>query len=133
MHSRRRALAAAASVLLAPLLALPLARPAEAAPLASSIAVHWQRVAIRTVYTEGGSAPPVGTLYLSFTSLAVHDAASEGQRHGTHAAAAAVAQAAHDVLWEYFPGSRTNLDADLTASLAMVPDGKMQDAGVSIG
>jgi hypothetical protein len=133
MHSRRRALAAAASVLLAPLLALPLARPADAAPLASSIAVTWQRVAIRTVYTEGGSAPPVGTLYLAFTSLAVYDAAREGQRHGMHAAAAAVAQAAHDVLWEYFPGSRNNLDADLTASLAMVPDGKKQAAGVGIG
>ena len=43
-------------------------------------------------------------MYLAFTSLAVHDAASEAQRRGRVAATAAVATAAHDVLWEYFPG-----------------------------
>jgi hypothetical protein len=104
----------------------------QAAP-ASSIAVTWQRIAIRTIYTEGASAPPVGALYLAFTSLAVHDAAREGQRHGMDAAAAAVAVAAHDVLYEYFPGSRPNLDSDLAASLATVSDGKQQDIGVGIG
>ncbi len=92
-------------------------------PLASSIAVDWTRTAVRTIFVERASAPPLGALYLSFTSLAVHDAAREGQRHGTHAAAAAVAQAAHDVLLEYFPLSASGLDADLAASLARVPDG----------
>ena len=106
MSSRRRAVAAAASVLLTPLLGVPPAGPASSA-----------------------QAP----LYLAFTSLAVHDAALEGRRHGTRAAAAAVAVAAHDVLSEYFPGAATRLDADLAASLAMVPDGKKQDAGVVIG
>ena len=95
--------------------------------------MDWQRTAARTVYTEGGSAPPAGGLYLAFTSLAVHKAATEGQSHGTHAAAAAVAIAAHDVLVEYFPGSTTKLAADRAASLAMVPDGKKEAAGVSIG
>lgn len=138
MRSRNRV--AKACVVLAPLLALPLAGPIPAAaahggqgPLASSIAVDWQRTAIRTVYTERGSAPPLGALYLAFTSLAVHDAARQGQRHGTHAAAAAVAVAAHDVLKEYFPASGAALDADLAASLALVPDGTKQDAGVDIG
>ena len=37
------------------------------------------------------------------------------------------------MLAEYFPASKAKLDADLAASLAMVPDGKKQDAGVSIG
>jgi hypothetical protein len=136
--SSRRA--ASVCVLLAPLLALPLAGaiPSAAAnggqgPLAASIAVDWQRTAIRTAYVERGSAPPLGALYLAFTSLAVRTAAQDAQRHGTHAAAAAVAVAAHDVLKEYFPASGVALDADLATSLAMVPDGKKEDVGVAIG
>ena len=140
MPELRRARGTAAFALLAPLLvapalgsAAPAGAAADAGPLASSVAVSWQRTAARTVYTEGRSAPPVGGLYLAFTSLAVHQAATEGQRHGTHAAAAAVATAAHDVLAEYFPASTTSLDADLAASLAMVPDGKKESVGVGIG
>ena len=37
------------------------------------------------------------------------------------------------MLWEYFPASRPNLDADLATSLAMVPDGRKEDRGVAIG
>jgi len=137
MPELRRARGTASFALLAPLLVAPVigsATPAAApGPPASAGAVSWQRTAARTVYNEAGSAPPVGALYLAFTSLAVHQAATEGQRHGTHAAAAAVATAAHDVLVEYFPASATNLNADLAASLAMVPNGKKEAAGVSIG
>jgi hypothetical protein len=105
-------------------------------PVATSMAVSWQRTALRTIFAETVPTPPppVISVYLSFTSLAVYDAAREAQRGGgTPAAAAAVAQAAHDVLWEYFPGSRANLDADLTASLAMITDGRKEDRGVAIG
>jgi hypothetical protein len=140
MSTRRRVLAAAASALLTPLLVVPLAGPAATAgahprggSLASSVAVDWTRTAVRTIFVEQGSAPPLGALYLSFTSLAVHDAARAGQRHGTRAAAAAVAQAAHDVLVEYFPLSGPALHAELDASLAMVRDGAKEDAGVAIG
>jgi hypothetical protein len=141
MSLPRPAVVAAASVLLAPLLAVPLAGPAvahggdssEARDLASSTAVSWQRTAIRTIYTEGAKAPPDGALYLAFTSLAVHDAASEAERHGSQVAAAAVATAAHDVLLEYFPASAAALAADLAASLAQVPDGRKEALGVAIG
>lgn len=134
MPLRRRMAAAPAVALLAPLLLVPVtASSASAEPLASSIAVDWQRTANRTIYAEAGYPPPQGALYLAFTSLAVHDAASEAQRHGMHAAAAAVATAAHDVLVEYFSGSAMALDADLAASLARVPDGKKEDVGVAIG
>ncbi|HYH74221.1 MAG TPA: vanadium-dependent haloperoxidase [Nocardioides sp.] len=134
MPTRRRTLAATA-VLLAPLLVVPLTAPAASAAgsLASSIAVDWQRTAARTIYVERGTAPPLGSLYLSFTSLAVHDAAVEAQRHGSHVAAAAVATAAHDVLREYFALSGAALDADLAKSLAMVPNGKKEKLGVAIG
>ena len=140
MSRHRATTATAASVLLAPLLVVPLSGAAVAAagadtprPLASSVAVAWQRTAIRTVFSEAGTPPPIGSLYLAFTSLAVHDAAREGQRRGARAATAAVATAAHDVLRHYFPGSAAALDADLAASLALVPEGAKEDAGVAIG
>ena len=141
MSLPRPAVAAAASVLLAPLLAVPLAGPAvahgggssEARDLASSTAVSWQRTAIRTIYTEGAKRTPDGALYLAFTSLAVHDAAVKAQRRGAQVAAAAVATAAHDVLLEYFPASAAALAADLAASLMPVPDGRKEALGVAIG
>ena len=102
---------------------------------AAEAAVLWQRIAVRTIWTETVPLPPppVGSMYLTFTSLAVHDAASQAQRRGRVAATAAVATAAHDVLWEYFPASRTHLDADLAATMARVPDGTKADAGAAIG
>ncbi len=136
---RATAALAVAAVAAAPLalVATTTAVPATAGegPLASSVAVDWQRTAIRTIFAETVPTPPppVGALYLSFTSLAVYDAAREAQRGGMHQAVAAVATAAHDVLAQYFPGSRTALDADLAASLALVPDGPKQAAGIRIG
>lgn len=102
---------------------------------AAEAAVLWQRIAVRTIWTETTPlpAPPVGSMYLTFTSLAVHDAASEAQRRGRVAATAAVATAAHDVLWEYFPASRASLDASLAETMARVPDGSKADAGAAIG
>ena len=138
MPTRRQLVAATASAVLAPLFVVSVAGPASTAvaadgPLASSIAVSWQRTAIRTIYAEQGLAPPAGGLYLAFTSMAVHDAAVDAQRNGTHAAAAAVATAAHDVLRHYFPTSGTALDRDLAASLAKVPNGKKEASGTQVG
>ncbi len=136
MSTRRRA-ALVAAALTVPALGMPLATPAASAPgsVGSEVALAWQRTAVRTVYTQGATGVPVGTLYLAFTSLAVHDAATRAQKVGSHAAAAAVAHAAHDVLYQYFtaPAIRADLDADLETSLAMVPDGAKEDAGRAIG
>ncbi len=98
----------------------------------SGLVLDWQRAATRTVYTENGSPVPVGVLYLGFTSVAMHDAARVARRnHGSEVAAVAVA--AHHVLAEYFPASRSTLDEDLEASLATVPDGTGEDRGVHAG
>lgn len=107
------------------------AQPTHADP--SSTVVHdWERTAFRTVYTENASPTPVGVPYLGFTSLAMYDAARLAERR--HASpAAALAVAAHDVLAEYFPGSIANLDADLDASLADVPNGHAEQKGIRIG
>lgn len=102
---------------------------------AAEAAVLWQRIAVRTIWSETvpTPAPPVGSMYLAFTSLAVHEAALEAHRKGRVAATAAVATAAHDVLHEYFPASRANLDHDLAAMMARIPDGRKAEAGAAIG
>lgn len=142
MQARRPLTLLAATVLVAPLLT-PLATaharvgagPANDHIRAAEAAVEWQRIAVRTIWTETvpSPAPPVGSMYLAFISLAVHDAAQEAHRRGRVAATAAVATAAHDVLHEYFPGSRAALDAELAAMMARVPDGAKADAGAAIG
>jgi len=136
MRIRRHLLAATVTLSLAATMG---AAPTPAQPPPGDIetgaatAVAWQRIAVRTIYTEGLQAPPVGTLYLAFTSLAVHDAARAA--HGNvNRSRAAVATAAHDVLLEYFSTtSAANLHDDLTATLDAIPDGPAESRGIRIG
>jgi hypothetical protein len=136
MRIRRHVLAATAALSLAATTVGAAPTPAQPPPgdieTGAAMAVAWQRIAVRTIYTEGLQAPPVGGLYLAFTSLAVHDAARAA--HGSNnRSRAAVASAAHDVLAEYFPLSSAALAADLTSSLAAIPDGPAESRGVRIG
>ncbi len=133
----RRALGCVASLALVLPLALT-ASPASTASTASattssSVVLAWQRIALRTIFTEGATPPQVGVLYLAFNSLAVHDAVQTSQERGHTSDQAAIATAAHDVLSEYFPASRANLDTDLKTSLAAVPDGPSEAKGIRIG
>jgi hypothetical protein len=141
---RRNLLALGSSLLVVPLLVAGAGSPAHTSAATASrghhphvhaaqTAVAWQRIAIRTIYTEGALPPPAGSLYLTFTSRAVHEAARRAERYGRTAATTAVATAAHDVLHEYFPASRTALDADLAALTATVPVGWKAAVGAHIG
>ena len=98
-----------------------------------SVVLDWERTAIGTIYTENGSPVPSGALYLGFTSLAMSDAVDRAHHTRNASGAAAAAVAAHDVLAEYFPSSIPQLEVDLAASLAEVPDGVAEDRGRSIG
>ncbi|HEY5883009.1 MAG TPA: hypothetical protein VIU11_29170, partial [Nakamurella sp.] len=97
----------------------------------SAVVLDWERTSIRTIFTENATPIPVGPLYLGFTSLAMYRATQAAGRHAS--AEAAAATAAHDVLLAYFPDSRVKLHADLTASLARVPDGKAEQRGQQAG
>jgi hypothetical protein len=99
----------------------------------AQVVLDWERTSMRTVLTENPAPGPDGALYLGFTSIAMYDAVQDAERHGHASAAAAAAVAAHDVLVEYFPDSQANLDADLSASLADVPDGADKQRGIRIG
>jgi hypothetical protein len=135
MNLRRPAVALIVVLTAAPLsvVTAPAASSDTAPGAPSAVAVAWQRIALRTIFTEGATPPPVGTLHLAFTSLAVDDAVQATHGLGSNAARAAVATAAHDVLSAYFVNSRARLDADLAASLAQVPDGPGETEGILRG
>lgn len=138
--SDRRLLAPILAILLAALALSPVpassgsAPPAPAAATAesSTVVTDWERVLVRTVFTENTTPIPVGVLYLGFTSVAMYDAVQRAQR-SDGSLVAAVATAAHDVLVEYFPTSSAHLAADLAATLAGVPDGGFEARGAMAG
>lgn len=153
MHRRRGlALASLALILIAATTAPNLASASghghrHDASRATTTLLDWQLLAIDTVYVDGrivlppvpdpappaGPVPiPVGTLFLGYTALAVHDAVRH--THGHHASrSAAIATAAHDVLLNLLPNTQATLDAALQATLDGIPDSRAEDRGVRIG
>ena len=95
-----------------------------------------------------GNAPPLSPLHLAMVHGAIYDAvnAIDGGHQpyldglsapATASKAAAVAQAAHDVLVGLTPATlplvKTRIDDMLTASLALVDPGSAKTAGITIG
>ena len=107
--------------------------PTPARAAGGQVVLTWERIAFRTVYTDGATPIPVGVPILGFTSLAMHDAALTSVRRGGSSERAAVATAGHDVLLNYFEGARTALNADLRRSMARIPDGPAKRTGHRIG
>jgi hypothetical protein len=116
------------------------ARPVPAAKAA--VITTWNQIAVSTV-TAGG-ASPTNFNYFAFVHLAMYNAVAgitgeyELYRWDKHAPTnaspeAAAAAAAHRILVTYFPAAAATLDAQLAASLALVPDGGPQDKGISYG
>jgi hypothetical protein len=132
MKITRRRLAGITATAVAAGLAAVTAPPTSGAaaqePGSAEIALVWQGAALATV-----PFTPAQALYLSFTSTAVDRAVHTSVKRGHSSETAAVAQAAHDVLVEYFPASLGILDATLVESLAGVPDGPAKARGVAIG
>jgi hypothetical protein len=107
-----------------------------------AVITTWNQTAVSTV-TAGG-AGPTNFNYFAFVHLAMYNAvvgitgeyeqylwsAPAPRRASPEAAAAA---AAHRVLTTYFPAATASLDAQLAASLALIPDGGPQDSGISYG
>lgn len=122
----------AAPLALAP---LPGSATVSATPTTASsaqVVLDWERISLRTVYTDGLTPIPSGVPLLGFTSVTMYDAARDALSHNGDAAAAVVT-AAHDVLLHYFPTAQAKLDADLVASLAQVPDGRAEAKGIRLG
>ena len=96
------------------------------------VVLDWERTAFSAIYPA--TPIPVGVPLLGYTSVAMHDAVRHSASSRSDSSeTAAVATAAHDVLGHYVPAATAALDAQLTTSLATVPDGAAEDRGALIG
>jgi hypothetical protein len=104
----------------------------------------WNRIATNAIVVTGANAPAASGVLLAIVQLGVYDAvvAIRGryQPYAVSIAApkhasvdAAVAQSAHDLLVALVPAQAAELDAQLAAALALIPDGAAKIAGVQTG
>jgi membrane-associated phospholipid phosphatase len=108
--------------------------------------IQWNRVLLGILRTPGAQPATLhATRSMAILHAAVYDAVNatvkrphadylihlKAPRHTS--AAAAAAAAAHGVLVQLYPSQTAMLDADLTASLAQLPDGSAKDQGVQVG
>ena len=120
------------------------AHGAEQGERSASAVIEWMRTADATIDAEAHPVPPESFIWEAYVSTAVYNAVVgiEGRfapykwdqrAPRTASSAAAAASAAHQVLRHHFPGAAPRLDAALTGSLAKIPDGAAEDAGVAFG
>src|SRR5215218_1067473 len=111
--------------------------------MAADTVLEWNEVAVEATRVARLS-PNAQTRALAMVQGAVFDAVNGIERgyapylvdqHTARSASeeAAAAVAAHDVLVGLLPAQQTTLDAALASSLAAVPDGQAEDAGVAYG
>jgi hypothetical protein len=123
-------------------LAIVLALVLGSAVFSADAVLDWNKIAVDTAAV--GQSPFAQARYAAIVQLAVFEAvnAVTGQYRpylgtivappGASADAAAV-QAAYDVLVNYFPNSRTPLQLQLAASLALIPAGQSKQDGIATG
>jgi hypothetical protein len=110
--------------------------------MAGDVVLQWNEIANAEV--RGLMAPARQNRMLAMVHCAVFDAVNSVQggyrpylvKVGTPrwtSAEAAAAVAAHDVLVALLPTRQANLDAALVTSLAAIPDGRAETAGVTLG
>lgn len=106
--------------------------------------IDWNVNATTAIVAVAKQPPASAILSFAMVEGAVYDAvnAIDGGHQpylvapaadGSESKSAAAASAAHDVLVAIFPGQAATLDAQLASSLAAVPDGSAETAGVAIG
>jgi hypothetical protein len=116
----------------------------DKATFSNKVVLDWGTQVRNVLAIETGNFDPlVGTRTLAMVHIAMHDAVNAADRQYTtysfdgrdstaHPVAAA-ASAAHRVLVNLFPAHSAALDAQLTASLAAVPNGLSENRGVTLG
>lgn len=96
----------------------------------ADIITDWNLITVKATKVAGYNSN-LGSRIEAIESIAVYDAVNSIKQFGTPyhyyvrptgvaSATAAVAQAAHDVLVNYFPAQKTSLDSALNASLAAI-------------
>ncbi|MEU6918749.1 vanadium-dependent haloperoxidase [Streptomyces olindensis] len=110
----------------------------------ASVVTEWMRTADATIDAEARPGPPESFIWHAYVSTAVYNAVVgvegrfapykwDGRAPRAASSAAAAASAAHHMLRHHFPGAGPRLDAALTDTLATIPDGEAEEAGVAFG
>jgi len=110
----------------------------------ASVITDWNRIAVAALLADTSKLVQEDLLYVGFVNAAVYDAVvgidGRYRPYLLHARAprgasdqAAAVAAAHKVLVTYVPTQREALDADYAASLAKIPDGHAETAGIAYG
>ncbi|WP_428329574.1 vanadium-dependent haloperoxidase [Mucilaginibacter sp.] len=111
-------------------------------PEPGNVIVQWNLITVKATKVAKQNSN-TGSRTEAIEAIAVYDAVNSikhiGKPYhyyqapdGPASAKAAAAQAAHDVLVNYFPAQKTSLDSALTSSLAAVNDGPV-DKGQKVG
>jgi membrane-associated phospholipid phosphatase len=107
----------------------------------ADVITDWNLTTVNATKVAPALNSNLGSRIDAIEAIAVYDAVNSIQQFGspyhyyspnTGSAQAAAAQAAHDVLVNYFPGQQAALDADLTNSLNGITDGPIGN-GQSVG
>jgi membrane-associated phospholipid phosphatase len=112
------------------------------APHDAARVLDWNQQTLEAIQADAAS-PLFATRALALESLAVFDVLNAIHERPAYLAdlkaphristTAAVAAAAYRVLSDLFPAQQAELDAELAESLADVPDGRRETAGVAFG
>jgi len=150
-----RWLAGLATLVLIAMAGLIPAASVSAAAEPTNMVLVWNENAVNVISQPGtntppglGQGPPLAAVHVAMVHGAIYDAVNaidgghepylDGLSAPTTASqAAAVAQAAHDVLWGITPAANTavrdRIDAMLTASLALIDPSQAKTDGIEIG
>lgn len=113
--------------------------------LASDMVIEWNQILIDTIRIDTASPGPTwASRNSAIVQLAVYDAVNaitqthtsfvtNAQGPAWASKEAAVATAAHDTLVALYPAQQGTLDALWNNSLATIPDGPAENAGVALG
>jgi hypothetical protein len=112
-------------------------------PAAADVITDWNQITVTATKT-GGLNSNLGTRIGAIEAIAVYDAVNAIRQFGTPyhfsepstgpaSAEAAAAQAAHDVLVNYFPAQATALASNLNYSLSFIADSEAKDNGRLVG
>jgi hypothetical protein len=114
-----------------------------AVPAMADVVTDWNLITVNATKVAPALNSNLASRIDAIEAIAVYDAVNSIQQYGTpysyyntnagpSSAQAAAAQAAHDVLVNYFPGQQAALDADLTNSLDNITDGPIGN-GQAVG
>ena len=114
---------------------------ASAVPTMADVVTDWNLISVNATKVAPALNSNLASRIDAIEAIAVYDAVNSIQQFGTPyhyyspntgSAQAAAAQAAHDVLVNYFPGQQAALDADLSNSLDNITDGPIGN-GQAVG